>query len=395
MRDFLPIILGSDENAYACARMFYEINGERSLVFCSKGLVQTSFSGILLRYVIEDFDTPSIFKAVLTTALPKLKNHAKKLLLIPCSDYYSALAIWGREWLSEYISNAIIPSYLYDKIKDKIAFKNLCEGMGISHPQTEITLPSAILSKSTARKFPLVCKPANSNSFEYLHGEGERKKVYFCEDETELTDAARILVESGYNNAVVLQEYIGGGEKYSRVVNAYCDKNSRVRLIGAGEPLLEYKSDRLIGNYAAIKCVKDRALCDEAADILEKIGYVGFANFDVKINPENGKYYFLELNPRQGRSSYFIRVAGENLMGQMYEDIVLEKPYEGRRYAEGGGVWINEPIGVIKREMKRHGLDADGDIWLGKTALDVGFDFSLPRAISLIKRQVGSFLRPI
>ena len=58
---------------------------------------------------------------------------------------------------------------------------------------------------------------------------------------------------------------------------------------------------------------------------------------------------FLELNPRQGRSSYYIHTAGENFMKAVYDDAVLKKPYEGRRYAEKPGVWINEPKILLEK----------------------------------------------
>ncbi len=395
MREFIPIILGADENAYACARQFYEINGKRSLVFSAKALPQTSYSKILLRYVIEELDSEEIFLAVMKTALPKLKKIYKKILLVPCSDYYAALVIRNREYLERYVDSPILNQDVYNKFKDKIAFWKLCGEMGIPHPKTEIILPSQIISSREERKFPLVMKPANSNESEYLHTEKERKKVYFCESAEALEQNARALLLTGYSKPVVLQEYIEGGAKSSRVINAYCDKSSKVRVIGVGEPLIEYSGDKLIGNYAAIRSVEDRRLCDAVADFLYRIGYVGFANIDIKIDTRTDCYYFLELNPRQGRSSYFMRVAGINLMRALYEDTVLGARYSGVHYSNGEGVWVNEPIGVIKREMKRSGLNPSEELLLGRTALDITYDFSIPRAAMLIKRKIGSYFRPI
>ncbi len=396
MRKFIPIILGADENAYACSRMFYELSGEKSIVLCAKALPQTAHSKILSRFVIENFDSPEVFRSVMSDILPKLKLKAGKILLVSCSDYYAALVIQNRSIIEKYISNPIITPQLYGKICDKIAFARLCSENGISHPQTEISLVQTLLTDKKQRQFPLVLKPANSNSFEYLHSKIEgKKKVYLCENKNDLKKCLEHFIIRGYNKPVVLQEYISGGEEYSRVVNAYCDGQGRVRLIGAGMPLLEYKNVREIGNYAAIKTVDNKELCDMAADILESIGYVGFANFDVKIDPKSGRYIFLELNPRQGRSSYYMQVAGVNLMGALYDDAVLEKPYDGRHYASKEGIWINEPAAVIKREIIRQGLPFAGEIKSGKTALAIGYDFSLPRAAVLIRRRVGAFIREI
>ena len=65
MKKWTAIILGSDENAYGCARCFYEIDGEKPLLLCSRALVATDHSHILTRRVVADLDSPSVFSAVI------------------------------------------------------------------------------------------------------------------------------------------------------------------------------------------------------------------------------------------------------------------------------------------------------------------------------------------
>lgn len=398
MRKFLPIILGSDENAYGCARMFYEINAERPLLLCSKGLLSSSHSGILNRRIIKNFDDDRIFSAVFPEIISALKNEAEKLLVIPCSDYYTELLVKHSYLYRENIDSPLLSYDVYKKFCNKADFCELCREYEIPHPPTAAGLPSMFLGRRLYFEYPIVLKPANSNSSEYLHSTIEkRKKAYICKNEGELKEALESFVTDGYNRTVVIQNYIRGGEKNSRVVNAYCDRNARVRLIGAGRPLLEYRNALEIGNYAAIKTVKDRALCDKAADFLESIGYVGFANFDIKYDEESGEYMFLELNPRQGRSSYYIHTAGENLMAALYEDAVLGKSYGGRKYAEREGVWVNEPVSVIKREMESQGSEETAvlDEYRTDCALSFTYDFSIPRAFSLMHRKISSYTKEI
>ena len=80
-----------------------------------------------------------------------------------------------------------------------------------------------------------------------------------------------------------------------------------------GNALLEEHSPEGIGSYAAIVNGCDEKLGEMMKNFLEGIGYVGFANFDMKYDHRDGKYKLFEMNLRQGRSSYFVTAAGYNL----------------------------------------------------------------------------------
>ena len=52
---FLPIILGSDENAYGNARLFAEAYGIKPLMLCKHRLIPTEASRLFDRITIECF----------------------------------------------------------------------------------------------------------------------------------------------------------------------------------------------------------------------------------------------------------------------------------------------------------------------------------------------------
>ena len=54
-KDFLPIILGSDENAYGTARLFQEAYHVTPLLLCTQQLVPTRGSHLFLCRIIPDF----------------------------------------------------------------------------------------------------------------------------------------------------------------------------------------------------------------------------------------------------------------------------------------------------------------------------------------------------
>lgn len=392
--EFLPIILGADENAYGCARLFYDGFKVKPIVLCSKALVPTDHSRILTRREISDFDSFPTFSAVMTEILTVLSHEHKKLLVVSCSDYYSEMLIRLESKISHLTANDILPEEIYERIKDKGAFYKLCLEYGLSHPKTVIMSPSAVISGKPELDFPVVIKPANSNSSAYLKLSFDgKRKVYFCKDENELFSVCQKMLCGGYNEDCVIQKYIEGGENRLRVINAYCDRNGKVRLIGAAKPLLCFHDGASIGNYAVLSTVKERELCDKAADFLEKIGYVGFANFDLKYDPESGEYVFFELNPRPGRSSYYMKTAGKDLMTALVEDVVRGVPFTEREYAEREGVFTAVPMSFVEKFTDNKVNISAASARKADCALRFDYDFSPMRAYSLMKRNIALLKR--
>ena len=113
-----------------------------------------------------------------------------------------------------------------------------------------------------------------------------------------------------------------------RVMNCYCGKDKKVKLIALGNAVLEEHSPEGIGSYAAIINGYDEKLNETMKSFLEGIGYVGFANFDMKYDERDGKYKLFEMNLRQGRSSYFVTAAGYNIAKWLADDVIYNKPMD-------------------------------------------------------------------
>ena len=120
----------------------------------------------------------------------------------------------------------------------------------------------------------------------------------------------------------------------------------------------------------------------------------GFANMDIKYDARTGEYKMFEMNPRQGRSSYFVTAAGYNLSKWLVED-VLEHKELGLTIADTKSLWMIAPYGVIKKYLKDPDLLARADKLKkeGKCAhqLFCKEDWNLKRWLWYIRSQLNYY----
>ncbi len=360
-KDFLPIILGSDENAYGTARQFSETYSVRPLVLCTIPLSPTRSSKLFDLRVIPDFERAEVFPDALLGVLRENAATYEKQLVIPCSDYYVGLLCRHYDHFEGLIANRFNSAEMLETFDTKDKFYALCERYGMDYPKTAVAAPherESVLERLPF-DFPIVVKPENSNATDYLrcHFEGQKKVFFFDTREDYLAMIAN-MNRSDYRGKLILQEFIPGGDGAMRVLNAYSDSDGKVRAMCLGQPVLEYYDPKSVGNYAAVISRGDRALYEKMQAFLEAIGYVGFANIDMKFDRRNGRYVLFEINPRQGRSSYFVRSAGINLMQVFADDVVYGKR-EPCVYNESTALWSNVPRGILTRYVTDPALKAE------------------------------------
>ncbi len=395
---FLPIILGSDENAYGTSRLFNEAYGIKPLLICTRQLIPTLYSNLFTLKKIDNFDREDVFTEALLEILRKNAEKYEKLMVVPCSDYYSAMLSKNYGKFEGLIANRFISAELLATLDTKDRFYALCEKHGAFYPQTYVAEKEDRLSAIDRLPFgfPIVVKPENSNAYDYLHASFEgKKKVYFFSDRESYIKLIESMNKSDYGGKLIIQKFIEGGDSSMRVVNAYSDSDGKVRAMCLGQPVLEEYAPKTLGNYAAVISRKDDALCEEVRRFLEKIGYVGFSNIDMKYDPESGKYLMFEINPRLGRSSYFVRGAGINMMKVMTDDAVFGKktPFET---ADNVALWANVPKSVISRYVGNVDLkkEANALIKSGKFSdtLSCKQDMNLKRLFWIKRYYLGQYM---
>lgn len=359
--DFLPIILGSDENAYGSVRLIHEAYGVKPLLLCSRLLMPTMHSQLFDLVRIDQFDHDDIFPDALLTILEQHASSSRKIIVIPCSDYYAAMLTRHYDKFKGLIANRFISEDLLDTLDTKEKFYKLCEAHGLDYPKTIVCEPdereNALDDMDFA--FPIVVKPDNSNAYDYLHCEFEgKKKVFYFNDRDEYLTMVKNMNTSSYRGKLIIQEYIPGGDSAMRVMNSYSDVHGNVKMMCLGQPVLEEYAPTTLGNYAAIISRSDAAIYDKVKSFLESIGYIGFANIDMKYDSRTGKYMMFEINPRLGRSSFFVRAAGLNMIAAMIDNVVYSKDGD-LVYGDRAALWTNVPNIVLRKYVNDPTLSAE------------------------------------
>src|SRR5690606_8505227 len=131
-------------------------------------------------------------------------------------------------------------------------------------------------------------------------------------DRAELGSLLRLAGEAGYRRPINIQEYVPGDHAQMRIITTYSERDGAVRMACGARVLLEEHTPGTLGNPAAILTGRLEQVEADARRLVEHLGWTGFANFDVKVDPRTGVGHFFELNPRTGRSNYYLTASGLN-----------------------------------------------------------------------------------
>ena len=392
MKDLLPVLLGSDANVYGMARSFYMEYGVTSLAIGKGALAATANSRLVKMAVVEpNLEDDAVFVRTLTDFA---KAHTgKTLVLVSCGDNYTGLMARARAALEPYYKFACPTPELVAELDTKEFFYKACERHGLSYPRTFGCTNENY--KTVELPFPFPCIIKASNSVAYWNSKfPHKKKVFVAYNKEEFDAITAAIYSSSYQDNLVLQEYIPGDDNCMRVLNCYSGLDHKVKLMALGRPLLEEQTPEGIGNYAAIINVRDDELMEKMKAFLEDVGWEGFSNFDMKYDARDGKYKLFEMNPRQGRSSFFVTASGYNLAKWLVEDVVEHKE-QGLTIADAHHLWMIAPAGIIKKYLKDEALLAEAKELMrqGKVShqLFCKEDAGLKRRVWYIKNQLNNY----
>jgi len=355
--DIIPVILGGDIGVYALGREFHEAYGVVSTVVGTGFIGAISHSRIFAPVVVPALDGPNVLAAVQKVA----GDHADKTVVLvantdPLIETLESIA--GQ--LPANVVSHISPKAAFDAVCDKARFSELCREHDLEVPRMDVVhLAGDDPIPPTELPFPVVAKPAVSAGYYPTLLKGF-KKVYYLNEQRELDELWAGLRASGYEDDFLVQELIGGDDTYMDSLTIYIGRDGEPKLLGAAQVLLEDHAPSMLGNPVAMITRQMPELWEKAGRMLSDVGYRGFANFDIKRDPRDGRQLFLDCNPRMGRNSYYNVAGGVNPMQVLVEDAVDGDAGECR-VAREHALYTLVPLRLLRHYVRDEKLLAELD----------------------------------
>lgn len=322
------LIIGTDINAYYMSRCYHEITGKKADIIGNRAIPYTSISNPI---IVNDFNNKENFKKALIKYGEKNKEY--NILLIATSDLYVKMVSEEKGLLEKYYVFNYPDIELVNNLLIKEKFYSIYENMGLDMPKTYIypcnKNESIQKIKDYFKEYPIIIKPSDGVEYHKLDGEG-LAKVYKAHSEEELEKIIKKIENAGYNKNLIIQEFIPGDDSALFDSIFYVGKDKKAKLATFAQIGLQEHTPTGIGNCTVLVNGYDEHGYNEEIvyklkDFIEKIGYQGFAEFDIKYDYRDNKYKVLEINPRQSRSGYYLTACGYNLVKYLIDDLINNK----------------------------------------------------------------------
>ena len=355
---FIPVIVGTEINSYNLAISFREQYGIHPVLVGRGELSFTKWSNI--PRVVEIFPNlgeREAFADILIQVAEQYKEDGKQLLLVGTNDLYVRLIIEHQEQLRRYYTFNYIEEPLMNDLLVKKNFYALCEKHGVDIPATHFHSCQTDAPFEGDVTFPVIVKPSNGVLY-YKNPFPNMQKVYKVDSYDEINEVVTTIRESGYDADLIIQDYIPGDDTYMWDSVVYVSSKGKPQLVTFAQVVLQEHELTAIGNYTALITRYNEKMMKVLQQFLEEVGYVGFANFDLKYDPRDGTFKVFEVNIRQGRSSYYITSCGHNMAKYLVDDLIynVDKPLT---YLDEEHLFTVVPKYVLKNFVKDDEVRAD------------------------------------
>jgi D-aspartate ligase len=317
--------------------------------------------GMLSRYCRERFIVPfeeGAGEEYLGEVLRAGERLGRRAILIPTSD---ELCVFVARYADRLGERFLFPrndlTLLCDLIS-KEGMYHLAGRHGVPTPDTLFPKKTDDVRAYAAKvMFPVMLKGIHGNRLQLRTG----KKMVIVHSADELLERYRDLEDPERPN-LMIQEYIPGTDDQIYIFNGYFNGESECLVGFTGHKIRQYPVH--VGCASLGVCRENRTVYDLTTRFMRSIGYKGVLDIGYRLDPRDGQYKVLDVNPRVGQAfRLFVAQNGMDVVRSLYLDMTGQEqimpivPREGRR-------WIIEDFDIISSyHYSREGTLSLGE-WL-------------------------------
>ena len=395
--DFEVLILGTDANAYYMARCCYEAYHKKAYLIGKERLAFTKFSDILNVYYVENLWDKKVFFQTLDEVAKKWES--KKIVLVSTNETYTEFIASNSHKLKDNFVYNVPSLEVIKSLTNKEKFYKTYKDSNLLFPKTlYYDCGKARELKTVDLVFPLVVKPSNVVMYNHLSFI-DKHKIYKVNTQEELETVVDNIINGGYTDKLIIQEFIPGDDSNLFDSVVYVNQNGQVQFVSFAQIGLQERTKSMVGNAAVLingfNTTKGNVpkQAKEIKKFMEKIGYRGFAEVDMKYDERDNTFKVLEINARQGRCSYYVSALGKNLVKTLVDDVLynLETEYE---FLDKKVLLSFVPKGIVKKYIKNKAFKKEAlSLWKKVVKpMDAPLDRNFKRFLMLRKRWAHYYI---
>jgi predicted ATP-grasp superfamily ATP-dependent carboligase len=318
MNNSKAIILSAGPNGLGALRSLYKENIRADVITANKNEPVMS-SRLPIRKVVLNNAGNSTELLEILLSWPKSGQ-----VLLPTSDWYVDFLVANQEKLSEKFKFVLPKGELSSKFIDKKEEIELVNDF-VELPKTITVIPESKDDLLKLIVLPIIIKPRSNE----LNRIGQKNILIYSDEELDDFYAK-------FHDILqycIVQDIIVGDDENLWVCNCVFDLQGN--LINA----FTFQRLQLTPPHFGVTCYAESRLNDEVIRQVKKlgkgVGYVGPAMVEFKVDDRDGKYKYIEVNPRLGLCNYFDSSCGKNNVYATYCVAMgltfVEQPQKGGR----------------------------------------------------------------
>jgi predicted ATP-grasp superfamily ATP-dependent carboligase len=314
------------------------------------------------------------------------KRIGRQSILIPTSDELTQFVADHRDVLGEHFLFPGNPPELIRNLASKREMFELAVKHGVPTPRTLFPRSlDEVRDYAAGGRFPVMLKGIYGNR---LQARTQNKMLLVHSKDELFTEYQRM--EDPDDPNLMLQEYIPGGDDQVYIFNGYFNRQSDCLVGFTGHKVRQFPVH--VGCASLGECRWNETVARTTTDFMKAVGYQGILDIGFRLDPRDGQYKVLDINPRVGQAfRLFVARNDHDVVRALYLDLTGQPQPEVER--REGRRWLIEDYDLISSlHYYQEGTLKPGQ-WLRSFAsVEEGawFNWRDPAPVLLMLKRLGA-----